>query len=70
LPARIAVVDDDEAHRHALRRALQLEGYDMALAGDGEEALARLGGAGADLVVLDVVMPLVDGLTVCRRRRR
>jgi two-component system response regulator MprA len=66
---RIVVVDDDEALRNAVRRALRLEGYDVDLAADGEEALARLGGMTADLVVLDVLMPGVDGITVCRRLR-
>ena len=67
---RILVVDDDAAVRDSLRRALQLEGYDVQLAGDGTEALARLEGDGdADAVVLDVLMPQVDGLEVCRRLR-
>jgi two-component system response regulator MprA len=69
VPARIVVVDDDEALRNALRRALRLEGYDVALAGDGAEALVTLGAMHADLVVLDVLMPNVDGVTVCRRLR-
>jgi two-component system response regulator MprA len=69
VPARIVVVDDDEALRNALRRALRLEGYDVELAADGAEALARLAGLGADLVVLDVLMPGLDGVTVCRRLR-
>lgn len=66
MPARIVVVDDDEALRNALRRALRLEGYDVALAGDGAEGLAQLGTLQADLVVLDVLMPVLDGVTVCR----
>ncbi len=69
MPARIVVVDDDEALRNAVRRALRLEGYDVELAGDGAEGLARLAGLGADLVVLDVLMPVLDGVTVCRRLR-
>ncbi|MGH2350742.1 MAG: response regulator transcription factor [Chloroflexota bacterium] len=69
MPARIVVVDDDEALRNAVRRALRLEGYDVELAADGEEGLARLAGLGADLVVLDVLMPVLDGVTVCRRLR-
>jgi two-component system response regulator MprA len=63
------VVDDDEALRNAVRRALRLEGYDVELAGDGEEALSHLAGLRADLVVLDVLMPVLDGITVCRRLR-
>jgi two-component system response regulator MprA len=69
VPARVVVVDDDEALRNAVRRALRLEGYDVELAGDGAEALARLAGARADLVVLDVLLPVLDGITVCRRLR-
>ena len=67
--ARIVVVDDDEALRNAVRRALRLEGYDVEPAADGEEALARLAAVNADLVVLDVLMPGLDGVTVCRRLR-
>lgn len=70
MAARIVVVDDDEALRHAVRRALRLEGYDVELASDGGEGLARLGGMSADLVVLDVLMPVLDGITVCRRLRQ
>jgi two-component system response regulator MprA len=63
------VVDDDEALRNAVRRALRLEGYDVELADDGAEALDHLAGLSADLVVLDVLMPVLDGITVCRRLR-
>jgi two-component system response regulator MprA len=63
------VVDDDQALRSAVRRALRLDGYEVALAGDGEQALAQLAGVRADLVVLDVLMPGLDGVTVCRRLR-
>jgi two-component system response regulator MprA len=69
MPARVVVVDDDEALRNAVRRALRLEGYDVDVAGDGAEALDRLAGLRADLVVLDVLMPMLDGVTVCRRLR-
>ena len=69
MPARIDVVDDDEALRNAVRRALRLEGYDVELAGDGAEALTQLSAVEADLVVLDVLMPVLDGITVCRRLR-
>jgi len=67
--ARVVVVDDDEALRNAVRRALRLEGYEVELAGDGAQALADLSGLRADLVVLDVLMPGLDGITVCRRLR-
>ena len=69
---RILVVDDERAVRESLRRALQLEGYDVDLAADGAEALRRLAipQHEPDAVVLDVLMPGVDGLEVCRRLRR
>jgi two-component system response regulator MprA len=70
---RILVVDDERAVRESLRRALELEGYEIELAADGQEALYRLGSNGEaqpDAVILDVLMPGVDGLEVCRRLRR
>jgi two-component system response regulator MprA len=68
---RILVVDDERAVRDSLRRALELEGYDVELAADGEEALERLAqNGGPDAVVLDILMPRMDGLEVCRRLRR
>ena len=70
VPVRILVVDDEPAVREALRRALQLEGYDVELAGDGVEALERLAADGIDAVLLDVMMPRLDGLETCRRLRR
>ncbi len=69
VPARVVVVDDDEALRNALRRALRLEGYDVEVAVDGADALTQLAGLSADLVVLDVLMPVLDGVTMCRRLR-
>ena len=69
MPVQVVVVDDDEALRNAVRRALRLEGFDVQLAGDGAEALAHLADQPADLVVLDVLMPVLDGITVCRRLR-
>ncbi|MGH9133722.1 MAG: response regulator transcription factor [Ilumatobacteraceae bacterium] len=69
MPARVVVVDDDEALRNAVRRALRLEGYDVATAADGADALNQLSTVRADLVVLDVLMPVLDGVTVCRRLR-
>ena len=66
----ILVVDDEPAVRDSLRRALELEGYDVELAGDGEEALARLAlDSQPDAVILDILMPGIDGLEVCRRLR-
>ena len=70
---KILVVDDERAVRESLRRALELEGYEIELAGDGQEALLRLAANGdsqPDAVILDVLMPGVDGLEVCRRIRR
>jgi two-component system, OmpR family, response regulator MprA len=67
--ARVLVVEDDVEIGGALRRSLALEGYDVELAGDGAEALERLSVRSPDAVVLDVLMPHVDGLEVCRRLR-
>jgi two-component system, OmpR family, response regulator MprA len=67
---KILVVDDERAVRDSLRRALELQGYDVALAADGAEALAELEGNGqVDAVLLDILMPGIDGLEVCRRIR-
>jgi two-component system, OmpR family, response regulator MprA len=67
---RILVVDDERAVRESLRRALELEGYEIELAENGEEALAALeDGDEPDAMILDVLMPGVDGLEVCRRLR-
>ncbi|MGH2498557.1 MAG: response regulator transcription factor [Candidatus Limnocylindria bacterium] len=66
----ILVVDDEPRVRSALRRALILGGYEVAVAGSGEEALRYLSSQTAEAVVLDVLMPGVDGLEVCRRLRR
>jgi two-component system response regulator MprA len=67
---KILVVDDERAVRESLRRALELEGYQVELAEDGEQALERVAGLTApDAVILDVLMPGIDGLEVCRRLR-
>ena len=66
---RILVVDDDRAVRDALRRALSLAGYEVAQAEDGEQALERIAQSVPDAVVLDIGLPGVDGLEVCRRVR-
>jgi two-component system response regulator MprA len=65
----VLVVDDEPAVRRALERALLLESYDVELAADGREALDRLAEHPADAVILDVMMPGIDGLEVCRRLR-
>ncbi|MEY2754479.1 MAG: hypothetical protein RJB65_837 [Actinomycetota bacterium] len=64
--ARILIADDDRAIRESLARALSLEGYDVVQASDGAAALAQIEAVSPDAVVLDVMMPNVDGLTVCR----
>jgi two-component system response regulator MprA len=66
----ILVVDDEPAVRESLGRALRLEGYDVALAADGEAALEVLAGTACDTLVLDVSMPRVDGLELCRMLRK
>ncbi|MCC6177208.1 MAG: response regulator transcription factor [Chloroflexi bacterium] len=65
----VLVVDDDPEIRDSLRRGLSVEGYAVSLAGDGAEALATARDRAPDLVVLDVMMPKLDGLEVCRRLR-
>jgi two-component system, OmpR family, response regulator MprA len=67
---RILVVDDDRAVREALRRALALADYEVQLAEDGEQALERIVQSVPDAVVLDVGLPGMDGLEVCKRVRR
>jgi two-component system response regulator MprA len=66
---RILVVDDERAVRESLERALKLEGYEVVLGADGADALASLAERPADALVLDLMMPGVDGLEVCRRLR-
>jgi len=66
---KILVVDDEPAVRESLRRALQLEGYEVDLAGDGLEALESMRDNGVDAIILDVSMPRLDGLETCRRLR-
>jgi two-component system, OmpR family, response regulator MprA len=66
---RILVVDDEPAVRDALGRVLRLEGFDVAMACDGREAVRSQAAAPADAVLLDVLMPHLDGLEVCRRMR-
>ena len=66
---RILVVDDDRAVRDALRRALTLGSYEVQMAEDGEQALELVVQAVPDAVVLDVGLPGIDGLEVCRRLR-
>jgi putative two-component system response regulator len=66
-PATILVGDDEPVARHVLRRALEPAGYRVLEAADGEEVLRLVGAERPDLVVLDISMPGVDGIDVCRR---
>jgi two-component system response regulator MprA len=66
---RILVVDDEPAVRDALQRVLRLEGFDVEMACDGREAVRSQAATPADAVLLDVLMPELDGLEVCRRMR-
>ncbi|TYK45045.1 response regulator transcription factor [Actinomadura decatromicini] len=68
-PARILIVDDEPAVRESLARSLEFEGYRVDAAADGADALDRVERDRPDLVVLDVLMPRMDGLTACRRLR-
>jgi two-component system response regulator MprA len=63
------VVDDEPAVRESLERVLRHDGFEVDVAGDGREAIRRLAVVRPDLVVLDVLMPQIDGLEVCRRMR-
>ena len=67
--ARILVIDDEPAVQSSLSRALSMEHYQVAQAVDGREALDRLGGEPYEAIILDISMPRVDGLEVCRRLR-
>ena len=64
------VVDDDHAVRESLRRSLEFNGYDVTLAGDGAEALARIGNASPDVVIMDVMMPRLDGIETTKALRK
>ncbi|HEY3201892.1 MAG TPA: response regulator transcription factor [Actinomycetes bacterium] len=66
---RVLVVDDDQAVRESLRRSLAFNGYEVELAGDGFEALDAIRASRPDAVVLDLMMPRLDGLETCRRLR-
>jgi DNA-binding response OmpR family regulator len=67
---RILAVDDDSTALGALRQILAQKGYDVTTAGNGEDALGILAGATFDLVILDVVMPGMNGYEVCRTLRQ
>jgi two-component system, OmpR family, response regulator MprA len=66
---KVLVVDDDPAVCGALNRALRLEGYEVSVAVDGPEALEEIAVRPPDAVILDIGLPVIDGLEVCRRLR-
>jgi two-component system OmpR family response regulator len=66
---RILVVDDDPRLREVVRYALSREGFEVVEASDGKDALRHFAAGAADLVVLDVLMPEMDGIEVCRKLR-
>jgi two-component system response regulator MprA len=69
-PVRVLVVEDEPQLRNAVSRALRMEGYAVEVAEDGPAGLAAMASERPDLVVLDVMLPRMDGLEVCRRMRR
>jgi DNA-binding response OmpR family regulator len=66
----VLVVDDDKAVRESLRRSLEFNGYAVSLAADGVEALAGIGGLVPDVVVMDVMMPRLDGIETTKSLRK
>ncbi|ANZ16968.1 response regulator transcription factor [Streptomyces noursei] len=68
-PARILIVDDEPAVREALQRSLAFEGYGTEQAVDGLDAVEKVAAYDPELIVLDVLMPRMDGLTAARRLR-
>jgi len=66
-PPRILIVDDNETNRDILQTRLSIHGYDLRQACDGEEALAAAKELLPDLILLDIMMPKIDGIEVCRR---
>src|SRR6478752_2669799 len=66
MTVRVLVADDDRAIRESLERALELEGYEVTSVADGVQALTAARRMEPDIVLLDVMMPSVDGLGVCR----
>ena len=66
---RVLVVDDDRAVRESLRRSLEFNGYHVVLASDGAEALASISGAAPDALVIDVMMPRLNGIETTRALR-
>ena len=69
-PPRILIVDDSEANRDILSARLAPHGYELMQAADGEEALTAARERAPDLILLDVMMPKIDGIEVCRRLKQ
>ena len=69
MPGRILIVDDEENHRRTLAIGLRLEGYEVAEAPDGEEALVALDERAFDFAIVDLMMPGINGLELARRIR-
>ena len=67
---KVLIVDDEERMTRVIADYLKIKGYDTAEAGDGEEALAQFAAFKPDLVLLDVMMPKMDGWEVCSRIRQ
>jgi two-component system, OmpR family, response regulator MprA len=65
----LLIAEDDRAVRESLARALELEGYRVTVTHNGEEALERIAAERPDALILDVMMPILDGLSLCRRLR-
>src|ERR1019366_10597346 len=66
----VVVVDDDEANRTLLRDPLETHGYDIIEAENGEQALQKVEQRPPDVILLDVMMPRLDGFEVCRRLKK
>ena len=66
---RVLVVDDDQAVRESLRRSLEFNGYEVAMAADGAQALAGVGTSNPDVVIMDVMMPKLDGIEATKALR-
>ncbi|WP_376794058.1 response regulator transcription factor [Thermogemmatispora sp.] len=69
MKAHILIVDDDSRLVNTLRRSLTYEGFQVSMASDGETALAAVRASAPDLIILDIMLPGLDGLQVCRRLR-
>jgi len=70
MSTRILVVDDEQLYRHLLRVNLEAEGYKVITATNGEEALEMMSSGQPDMVLLDVMMPTLDGFSTCERIRQ